>query len=172
MNGIAVRSKWGDIPGMAKFLFLTFATISAFGLLLARGDDFPSLKEPLKTVTQKYLFIQQKLAADDFNGVTGAATEIKTAIANPPANMFSPDFAKSIDALAAAQDIHGARTAFQGVSDAYIGTLAQNQVETGSLHSAFCPMVKAYWVQADGSTIHNPYFGSAMSTCGTIQRQF
>jgi len=144
----------------------------AVSLNLVCAEDFPGLHEPLKTVTEKYLVIQQKLAADSFDGVATAASQIKAAMAADASKSFAPDFVKAVDDLAAAIDLHTARLAFQQVSATLIAALAQNQSQTGALHSAFCPMIKAYWVQTDGRIVHNPYYGAAMPDCGEIQRQF
>ena len=35
------------------------------------------------------------------------------------------------------------------------------------IYEAYCPMKKAYWLTSDRA-IKNPYFGSAMLTCGSI----
>lgn len=148
------------------------------GLNSARAEDFPGLREPLKTVARDYLVIQQKLAADSFDGLIATATNMKSAMAMripagvPTSLPFESDFFKAVDNLLAAKDLHAARLAFQQVSNGLIAALAQNQAQTGSLHSAYCPMIKAYWVQTDGKVIHNPYYGAAMSDCGEIQRQF
>jgi len=143
-----------------------------FNLNLIWAEDFPGLHEPLKTVTKQYLVIQQKLASDSFDGVIAAANNMKTTMAADSAKTFAPDFSKAVDDLTETKDMHAARIAFQKVSSCLIAALAQNQVQTGSLHVVFCPMVKAYWVQTDGKTIRNPYYGAAMLDCGEFQRQF
>ena len=143
-----------------------------FSLSLIHAEDLPGLHEPLKTVTKQYLAIQQKLTSDSFDGIPAAAKEMKTTMTAPNTKPFEPDFVQAVDALANAKDIHAARVAFQKVSDCFIAALAQNQVQTGSLHVAYCPMVKASWVQADGKAIRNPYYGTAMLECGKFKRQF
>jgi Cu(I)/Ag(I) efflux system membrane fusion protein len=153
---------------------ISFVVLALFvcGRPSIRADDFPGLSGPLKVVTEKYLVIQQKLAADSFDGVTAAATEMQTTMAADKTGSFTPDFTKSVDSLVAAKDLHSARTAFEDVSNNLIAALAQNKIQTGALHTVFCPMRKAYWVQMDGKVVHNPYFGAEMSDCGVIQRQF
>jgi hypothetical protein len=155
---------------MTKWLLAGLGVLIFAGGL--RADDLPGLKEPLRTVVQKYLVVQQKLAGDTFDGVTAAATEMKTAMAAAPAQTFTDDFAQAVDDLVAAKDLHAARLAFHPLSNEMIAALAMAQVQTGSLHSVFCPMIKAYWVQTDGHTVHNPYYGASMPDCGEIQRQF
>jgi hypothetical protein len=148
------------------------AVLVFFNLNQISAEDFPGLHEPLKTVTQRYLVIQQKLAADSFDGVTTTADDMKKIMASDTTKTFDPDFIKVVDTLTVAKDLHTARLAFQEVSNSLIAALARNQVQTGSLHSAFCPMVKAYWIQTDGKVIRNPYYGAAMFDCGEFQRQF
>ena len=155
-----------------KIETLIVAALICFSLGQVRAGDIPGLHEPLKTVTKEYLIIQQKLASDSFDGLTATAADMKKAMMADPAKTFAPDFVQAVGDLAVAKDLHAARLVFQRVSDGLIAALAQNQAQTGSLHSAFCPMVKAYWVQEDGKVIRNPYYGSAMSDCGEFQRQF
>jgi len=155
-----------------KSLLLIALGLMTLNLNSLHAEDFPGLHEPLKTVTEKYLVIQQKLAVDSFDGIAAAASQMKATMAADTSKSFTPDFIKAVDSLAAAANLHDARLAFQQVSNGLIAALAQNQTQTGALHSAFCPMIKAYWVQTDGRTIHNPYYGAAMSDCGEIQRQF
>jgi len=152
---------------------LVFSAASAL-----QAGDFPGLQEPLKTVTRDYLVIQQKLASDSFDGVTAEAANLKLAmtmkspVGTPTSVAFAPDFFKAVDALVAAGDLHTARLAFTQVSMCLIAALAQDHAQTGSLHTVFCPMRKAYWVQTDGQKVENPYFGAAMLDCGEFQRQF
>lgn len=144
----------------------------SFGLNSLRAEDLPGLHEPLKTVTKQYLVIQQKLSSDSFDGVTAAAQDMKKAMAADTTKTFTPEFAKTVDDLAAAKDVHAARLAFQKVSSNLIAALAQAQAHTGSLHTVFCPMVKASWVQTDGKAVRNPYYGAAMLDCGEFQKQY
>jgi hypothetical protein len=152
-------------------------SLPILALLLAcagplRADDFPGLHEPLRTVTLQYLTIQQKLASDSFDAVTATADAMKTAIAAAPPGSFAPDFVRAVNRLAAATDLHTARIAFQPLSEALIAALALNKVQTGSLHSLFCPMRRAYWVQTDGATVHNPYYGPSLPDSGEFQHDF
>jgi len=41
------------------------------------------------------------------------------------------------------------------------------KLTTQPVYYAWCPMKKAYWLSSD-KAIKNPYFGSAMLTCGKI----
>jgi hypothetical protein len=112
------------------------------------------------------------LAADSVKHLSAAVAEMKQAVAEDKGKTFDPDFAREVDNLAAATDLHTARIAFQPLSGSLIAVLAKNHVQTGDLHAAFCPMVKASWLQTDGKTIHNPYMGSEMPDCGSFKEQY
>ena len=60
-----------------KLLSLITLALVLIALNSARAEDFPGLREPLKTVTEKYLLIDQKLASDSFDGVTAAAIALR-----------------------------------------------------------------------------------------------
>jgi hypothetical protein len=133
--------------------------------------DLSGLHEPFRTVLQNYLLIQEKLVADSVDGVPAAAAAIKQAVEADPGKAFGPDFAQQLDRLSAAPDLHATRIAFAPLSETLIDVLAKNHIQTGVLHSAFCPMVKAYWLQP-GAAIQNPYMGSQMPDCGSFQTQY
>jgi hypothetical protein len=134
--------------------------------------DLSGLREPFKTVVPNYLVIEQKLAVDSTDGVPAAASAIKQAVAADQGKTFDADFAREVDQLVAAADLHATRIAFQSLSGTLIAALAKNHVQTGLLHVAFCPMVKASWIQTDGQAIHNPYMGSQMPDCGAFREQY
>jgi len=46
--------------------------------------------------------------------------------------------------------------------------LADNKAGKGTYHEAYCPMVKASWLQAS-KDINNPYMGKSMLTCGVLK---
>jgi iron complex transport system permease protein len=46
--------------------------------------------------------------------------------------------------------------------------LADNKAGKGTYHEAYCPMVKASWLQTE-KNITNPYMGKAMLTCGVLK---
>ena len=71
--------------------------------------------------------------------------------------------------LAAAGDLSDARDKFGVLSEAldtYMTGLKLRPPE--GVRVAFCPMVKKPWLQ-EGSTLANPYYGSAMPTCGSFR---
>ena len=82
--------------------------------------------------------------------------------------MLFPDVAKQADALAQAKDLKAARAAFKPLSASLVKYLADNKAGVGTYHEAYCPMVKASWLQT-GKAIKNPYMGKQMLSCGELK---
>ena len=154
-----------------KHQSLTFILIAAVGLLLnttSRAADEPALMEPVKSVYDHYLAIQTELAKDSIKGVDEHANAIAKAVKGDEMKMLSPDVAKQAEALAKAKDVKSAREAFKPLSASLIKYLADNKAGKGTYHEAYCPMVKANWLQK-GTEIKNPYMGSEMLSCGVLK---
>ena len=154
-----------------KFASLALTLVAAVGLLSGnsvRAADGPALKEPVKSVLDNYLKIQTDLVKDSITGLDARANAIATAVKSDDAKTLSPNVAKQAETLAQAKDLKAAREAFKPLSDSLIKYLADNKAGKGTYHEAYCPMVKASWLQT-GTTVRNPYEGKAMPDCGELK---
>ena len=144
--------------------------MAAAGLLFnatVRADD-SALMEPVKSVLHNYLTIQTNLVNDSIQGLKEHATAIAKAVKGDDMKMLSPEVAKQAETLAKAKDLKAARDAFKPLSVSLIKYLADNKAGVGTYHEAYCPMVKASWLQT-GKDIRNPYEGKAMPDCGELK---
>jgi len=136
-------------------LFVMFV-IAATGAVRA-GD-------PLLTMLDPYFRIQSSLSDDKTDGVKADAAAIASA-ARAMGESGAP-IAKAADALATADSLVTARTAFSQLSDAVIALSESTKAETDdSVQAMYCPMAKKQWLQK-GDKVSNPYYGKAMLTCG------
>jgi hypothetical protein len=149
---------------------LIAATVIAAPLAGMAEDkmDEPALMQPVKSVYDSYLKIQAELVNDSLKGVADNATAIAKAVRGDEMKMLPADVATQADALAQAKDLKTAREAFKPLSTSLIKYLADNKVGKGVYHEAYCPMVKASWLQP-GKDIKNPYMGKAMPGCGELK---
>ena len=151
-------------------LFLALAVSAApFGAFSAedkKADD--ALMEPVKSVLDHYLKIQGELAKDSIKGVDEDAAAISKAVKGDEMKMLSPDVATQADTLARVKDLKAAREAFKPLSASLVKYLADNKAGVGNYHEAYCPMVKANWLQT-GKAIKNPYMGKQMLSCGELK---
>src|SRR6266496_1089950 len=154
-----------------KVKSLALTLLAAVGLLfnttLSAAED-SALMEPVKLVLDHYLMIQTDLAKDSVKGLDEHANAIAKAVKGDAMKMLSPDVAKQAEALAKAKDIKAAREAFKPLSTSLIKYLADNKAGKGTYHEAYCPMVKASWLQTS-KHITNPYMGKSMLTCGELK---
>src|SRR5260221_4796364 len=147
-------------------LVVTAAPLAAISAEDKKADD--ALMEPVKSVLDQYLKIQGELAKDSIKGVDEHAAAIAKAVKGDDMKMLSPDVAKQADALAQAKDLRAARAAFKPLSASLVKYLADNKAGGGTYHEAYCPMVKASWLQT-GKAIKNPYMGKEMLSCGEFK---
>ncbi len=134
----------------------------------AEEKKMDPLMEPVKSVYDHYLAIQKELAQDSIKGVDEHASAIAKAVEQDDMKMLSPDVAKQAQTLAKAKDLKAARDADKPLSQSLIKYLADNKAGKGMYHEAYCPMVKASWLQTD-KAIKNPYMGKAMLGCGELR---
>jgi len=154
-----------------KIKAIAIALLAAVGLLLntaVRAADEPALMQPVKSVLDQYLMIQTELAKDSVRGLDEHASAIAKAVKGDEMKMLSPDVAKQAETLAKAKDIKAAREAFKPLSTSLVKYLADNKAGKGTYHEAYCPMVKASWLQT-GKDITNPYMGKSMLNCGVLK---
>jgi hypothetical protein len=151
-------------------LFLAFAVLASPLLAISAevGKDDSALMEPVKSVLDHYLKISAELAKDSTKGVDEHATAISKAVKADAMKMLPADVAKEADALAQAKDLKAARQAFKPLSASLVKYLADNKAGKGVYHEAYCPMVKANWIQTD-KAIKNPYMGKQMLDCGELK---
>lgn len=125
-----------------------------------------------------YLGVQRKLAADDAKGARTSFGQLKAAAdANdlPGDAVLKQKISTSAASGAGAKDLAAARNAFLKTSDGMLDWLKrEGNPLASSVRVAHCPMAQdgkgARWVQAE-SKLTNPYFGSEMLECGSIEKE-
>jgi hypothetical protein len=121
--------------------------------------------DALKNVVSSYLEIQAQLAADKTDGIKGPAAEI---VKNAAQVEGGKEIAASAKELERTGDIKTAREAFGKLSTAVIAAVKASGGGIEGLKLGYCPMAAASWLQKDGQ-VRNPYYGSAMLTCGELR---
>jgi hypothetical protein len=138
-------------------------TMVAVGLLCgtASAADLPG------ALVNPYLQVQAKLAADQFTGIAADAQAIATAAA--ALGNDAEKIAAGAKKMGEAKDIAAARTAFGDVSQAIADYAQKTKSGFGpDVKLAYCPMADKPWLQKE-KDIKNPYYGAAMSTCGSFK---
>jgi membrane fusion protein, copper/silver efflux system len=125
---------------------------------------------PVDALVTAYLRAAAVLAADRTDGLAAALQDVhqQASLLEGAAAPIGALAGKVVQSLPAGdQDLKAARATFQAISSAVIDLVRALPVAQ-PLERAYCPMVEASWLQTD-KTIKNPYMGSDMLECGSIQ---
>jgi Cu(I)/Ag(I) efflux system membrane fusion protein len=126
-----------------------------------QGSAMPS------SIVDPYVKIGEALSKDSMEGVKANAGQIATAATALGAPAMKIDTAAV--QVAAATEIADAREKFGTLSDAVVTYMdGMHLTPPEGVRVAMCPMKQKPWMQK-GSDIENPYFGSAMLTCGSFR---
>jgi hypothetical protein len=125
------------------------------------GSKMPS------SIVDPYLKIQTALAEDRMDEVRANAGNVATAATALGAPAMKIDTAAL--QLASATELDDARDKFGALSDAVVTYMdGLHLTPPEGVRKAYCPMASKPWLQK-GDTLANPYYGSAMPTCGEFQ---
>jgi Protein of unknown function (DUF3347) len=127
----------------------------------AEGAEMPA------SIVEPYLKLHDALAQDSVEGVrqnAGALATAATALGSPAMKIDTAALS-----LASATELNDARSKFATLSDAMVAYQTGLKLALpDGVRVAVCPMLHKPWMQR-GDAIANPYYGSAMPTCGDFQ---
>lgn len=127
-----------------------------------------------------YLAIKNAFTTDNATNASAGASKFIELSTNMPMDKMSMDqhmaWMKAIDKLKSdalvisqTKDINKQRSAFQSLSKNVSAIVKAFKLNDKTVYEQFCPMFNnskgAYWI-SEQSSIKNPYYGKAMSTCG------
>jgi hypothetical protein len=132
----------------------------------------------LSPVLADYYGIKDALAKDDPKTAAAAAGQMLTAINGVHSSTLSEKDQKAFTALqdklaydarhiSESADIAHQREHFASLSANMVALAKQAQLSGQPIYEEYCPMKKAYWLSNE-TAIHNPYYGSSMSSCGKV----
>ena len=118
-----------------------------------------------------YYNIKDALVAGNTNEASASAQAfVQAANSNDnksiTANNLS-DLVKEASGIADTKDLRHQREHFAGLSTNMVTVVKAAKLTDQPVYQAYCPMKKSCWL-TNSKTIKNPYFGSAMPTCGKI----
>lgn len=78
---------------------------------------------------------------------------------------------KDVTVISNSKDLKEQRVIFAPFSDNMIALAKTVKLSTEPVYQQYCPMKKASWLSSQ-QAIKNPYYGSAMLTCGSVKATF
>ena len=153
-----------------KKVFLLVALIATAFVQQSFAQDTSNQKQ-LSQLLVSYYQIKDALINGNSNTAALQAEEfLKTAngISNRTISEGSRDaLVKDAGIISDSKDIKKQREVFANFSTNMYALAKSLKLTTEPVYYNYCPMKKASWLSSD-KAIKNPYFGSAMLTCGKI----
>jgi Cu(I)/Ag(I) efflux system membrane fusion protein len=145
----------------------------------------PEFQQQLSSVFVAYVKLKDALVATDAEAAMAEAQATQNAFATVdmtlltgPAHNDWMNYAGEIDAalneIKSSNEIEAQRTSFSKLSDNMYKSIKAYGLGGATAYYEYCPMAfnnnGAYWL-SDNSAIRNPYFGSKMLKCGTVEEK-
>ena len=160
MNQVAMTNK------RALFTVIIIATI------VSQGFAQDSTKQyQLPQLLTYYYNIKNALVVGNANDAALAATSFVKAANSIDYKVISEGnintLVKDAGKISEAKDINKQRSYFANFSTNMAAVAKAIKLTDKPIYYAYCPMKKAYWLSSE-KAIKNPYYGSAMLTCGEV----
>lgn len=136
-------------------------------------EDQSEMQTALRALIAPYVALSDYLAYDDAESASGVLEALAELLAGLPADsLHTGPLQASLPPLQQADSLAEQRVAFEDLSDALIAAVTSVGVAPGdAVYRVHCPMAfdftGADWIQTDRE-VRNPYFGSEMFACGTV----
>lgn len=152
--------------------YIITAIFSLFSIISLSAQSKSDVQ--VSKLYQNYIAIKSALASDDADKTSKAASEfIKTAstidykvVSEGNINILRKD----ATTISEARNIAAQRETFYNLSDNMIGLAKQFKVSKNPVYIQYCPMADGSWL-SDEKKIVNPYYGSAMLSCGSVKSE-
>ncbi len=154
---------------MKRILFLVAIIATAFVQQSFAQDNTKVTSPQLLTA---YYQLKDNLVKSNPAATAASANVLVQSINDADKEILKDDVRISLlkDASAIAQtgDIKIQREKFSTLSNNMFELAKSVKLSTEPVYQQYCPMKKASWLSTD-KAIKNPYYGSAMLTCGSVK---
>jgi hypothetical protein len=150
------------------FLLVTFLAV----VFTQKGFAQDSTQQnQLSKLLSLYYNVKDALVAGNGNEVSAKANEFIKIANSIDYKLISEGninaLLKDATRISETKDIKVQRLHFANLSNNMVTLAKSVKLTTSPIYQAYCPMKKANWLSSD-KAIKNPYYGSAMLTCGEV----
>jgi len=156
---------------MKKIIFAAVAFLATAFVQRNFAQDSTQQRQ-LDQLLSQYYNIKDALVAGNGNLASSQAEEfIKTANSTDYKVISEGNInalLKDATPISETKDINNQREHFANLSNNMATIAKAVKLGTAPIYQQYCPMKKTNWLSSD-KAIKNPYYGSAMLTCGTVK---
>lgn len=157
---------------------LVLSSMIVITVIIAIGSKAQPAGALLSPILDNYYAIKNGLVASDAAGASKFAAAFNAAVSAVDYKSMSSeesDYFNSVKTgllaesktIASTKELNKQREAFSKLSQNMITLAKKMKLDTKPVYVEYCPMKKASWLSSE-QTIKNPYYGSAMLTCGKV----
>lgn len=150
-------------------------TLVALFVAVCGGRGFAQDSARISPVLSSYYDLKNALVKGDAHAAALDAAVLAKAVQGPAGEALPAAsrnaLIKNATSVSAKEDLEAQRTHFAALSAALAEVAKAVKLSGAPVYEEYCPMKKAYWLSAD-KAIQNPYYGSAMLTCGKVVADF
>lgn len=164
-----MNSKFQKLKG--SLIKKIFFTVALFAAMFSQNSFAQNTKSEPSQLLISYYNIKDALVAGNTSTAAIQAEEFVKAANGIDDKMISEgninNLLKDATAISKSKNLQEQRTHFADLSANMFALAKAVTLTSEPIYQAYCPMKKSYWLSSD-KTIKNPYFGSAMPTCGKV----
>jgi Protein of unknown function (DUF3347). len=157
---------------MKKFFYIPALFLLAIVQTGFAQESKPQIQPQLSQLLTSYYSMKDDLVAGNASAASASAELfVKTANAIDYKIISEGNInalVKDAGSISETKDVKLQRQFFTNLSTNMMALAKTVKLSSEPIYEAYCPMKNAYWLTAE-NTIKNPYFGSAMLTCGSIK---
>jgi hypothetical protein len=154
-----------------KNIFLAITFIALVFIQKSYSQETPNQPQLSQLLSSYYQVKDALLSGNSNTAAIHAQAFLKAAngISNRTISEGSRNaLVKDAGVISESKDLKKQREIFANFSTNMYALATSLKLTSEPVYYQYCPMKKAYWLSAD-KTIKNPYYGSAMLTCGEVK---
>lgn len=129
--------------------------------------SFSAFAQNTGKLLENYISVKDALVSSDAATAARAIHTLYQSVKEETDFAGKDALLKAAEKLAKTNDIEKQRAAFNDVSTVMWEVVKNSGKADHAVYYQYCPMKKAYWLSNE-KEIKNPYYGSAMLTCGKV----
>lgn len=131
-----------------------------------------SIKTQLSPLLTSYYNLKDALVSSNANAATASAAGLVKAISETDKEIVKDEYRNVLlndaTAISKTKDLKIQREKFSTLSASIFALAKTVKLSAEPVYQQYCPMKKASWL-SNNKAIKNPYYGSAMLTCGSVK---
>lgn len=154
-----------------KRIFLLVAVIATTLVQTTFAQEQQNARNANTSVLESYYSLKNALVAGNANLANAKAVELTKSIESDDSKTIGDkekaELLKHSAKVSQTKDIKAQREHFAPLSVAMITLAKSGKLSSGPIYVQYCPMKKSSWLSSE-KPVKNPYYGSAMLTCGKV----